>query len=114
MKVANEKEIEAIRAQYTATEKTKLDELKAMDRRVKLPAEIFAYSFGIVGSLILGTGMSLAMKVIGGSMPLGIAIGVLGIGMVSANYFLYKLFLKKRKNKYGKEIVALSDELLNK
>ena len=102
-----------IRAQYTEQKKTKLDELKELDERVKRPAEIFAFTFGTVGSLVLGTGMCLAMKVIGNSMALGICIGVVGLGLVIATYPIYKAILKKRKQKYGKQIVELSNELLN-
>ncbi len=108
------KRLEAIRAEYTHVEKTELDELKSLDRKVKLPAEITAYSVGIGGALVLGTGMCLAMKVIGNLMPLGIAVGVVGIALVSVNYFLYKKILKNRKNKYAKEIIRRADNLLNK
>ncbi len=110
-------EIEKIRASYAEKKTTKFDELKELDRKVKRPAEIFAYVFGSVSSLVLGTGMCLAMKVIGSSlsfaMPLGIGIGILGIALVSVNYPIYKRILNKRKNKYSKQIFELSDSLLN-
>ena len=83
-----------------------------MDRRIKRPAEIFAYTFGTAGTLILGTGMCLAMKVIGNLAPLGIAIGLVGIAMVTVNYFIYRHILTSRKKKYGAKIIALSNELL--
>ncbi len=109
----NEK-VEEIRAQYLPVERTKLDDLKALNKKVKAPAEITAYTVGTVGALVLGTGMCLAMKVIGNAMPLGIVIGVVGIAMVSINYFLYKKILQKRKQKYAEKILRLSDDLLNK
>ena len=112
------KTIERIRASYTEKEITKLDELKELDKKAKLPAKIFAYVFGSLSSLVLGTGMSLAMKVIGASlsfvMPLGIGVGLLGILLVSINYPMYKGILKRRKKKYSKQIFELSDSLLNK
>ena len=113
----NEKEMVArIKEEYSVKQPSKVDELLALNAEVKRPAEIFAYTFGTIGSLILGTGMSLAMKVIGASlsfaMPLGVAVGVVGLAMVGANYFLYNKILKKRKEKYGKKILALTDELL--
>ncbi len=107
----NEK-VKKIQAQYKAAERTKLDELKALDKKVRRPAQIFGYVFGGVGSLVLGTGMCLAMKVIGNMMPVGIAIGLVGIAMVSGNYFLYKRLLKRRKDKHAEEIFALSSEIL--
>ncbi len=115
MTMQNNKAIEAIRARYAQAEgeRTKIDELKDLDKKARRPAQIFAYTFGTVGALVLGTGMSLAMKIIGSSMPLGIVIGAVGIGMVSANYFLYKKFLGSRKKKYAARIFALSDGILN-
>lgn len=108
--------IEKIRASYTEKEITKFDELKTLDKKVKCPAKIFAYVFGSVSSLVLGLGMSFAMKVIGASLPygmlLGIIIGVLGIVLVSINYPIYKAILKSRKNKYASKIMELSNEIL--
>lgn len=110
--------IQKIRASYMQRETTKLEQLKEMDRKVKRPAQIFAYVFGSLSSLVLGTGMSLAMKVIGTSipyvMPIGIAVGLLGILLVSVNYPIYKGILKSRKKKYSGRIIELSDSLLNK
>ncbi len=112
------KAIEKIRASYSPKEITKLDELKKLDRKVKRPAEIFAYVFGSISSLVLGTGMSLAMKVIGATNPnamiLGISIGLMGILLVSINYPFYKSILNRRKKRYAKQIFELSDSLLNK
>lgn len=110
------KEIEKIRNEYTERKATKFDELKALNREAELPADIFAYTFGTASSLVLGTGMCLAMKMIGATlpfaMPLGIAIGLLGIAGVSANYFIHKKLLKSRKKAYSDKILKLSDELL--
>lgn len=108
------KTIEKIRASYTQNKPTKLDELKKLDKKVKRPAQIFAYVFGSLSSLVLGAGMCLAMKVIGDNMMLGIGIGLLGILLVSINYPLYKTILKSRKNKYSNQIVEMTDSLLNK
>ncbi len=112
------KTIEKIRASYTVKENTNFDKLKELDKKAKRPAQIFAYVFGSISSLVLGTGMCLAMKVIGASlsfaMPLGIGVGLLGILLVSINYPMYKKILKSRKNKYAPKIFELSDSLLNK
>jgi ABC-type Fe3+ transport system permease subunit len=111
------KTVEQIRDSYVEKGITKFDELKALDKRVKLPAEIFAYVFGSLSSLVLGTGMCLAMKVIGAglsfAMPLGIGVGILGIALVSVNYPIYQKILKSRKKKYARRIMELSNSLLN-
>lgn len=94
---------------------SKLDELKRLDRKVKNPAYIFAFTFGIIGALILGVGMCLAMEIIGSgttSIVFGVIIGLIGIAMVSINYPLFIKILSSRKNKYADEIIERSNELL--
>jgi len=56
---------EKIAAEYTVKPTSKLVALKKLDRRARRTAALFAYIFGIAGALILGTGMSLCMGVIG-------------------------------------------------
>lgn len=121
----NDKEflVQKIRTQYTEKENTQLDALKALDKKVKKPANIFAYTFGTIGALVLGSGMSLAMNVIEpgtyfgitiseNMMLPGIIIGLTGIAMVSVNYVIYKSILTSRRNKYANKIIALSDEIM--
>ncbi len=114
-----------IRTQYMEKESTELDALRALDTKVKRPANIFAYIFGTIGALVLGTGMSLAMNVmeagtyfgitIGENMMVpGILIGLVGILMVSVCYPLYKRVLNGRKKKYADKILALSEKIMNK
>ncbi|MGN0822457.1 MAG: dihydropteridine reductase [Candidatus Gallimonas sp.] len=109
--------VKGLREEYSERKRDKVDELHDLDRSVKLPTEIFAFSFGIFGALVLGVGMCLAMRVIGSALsfalPLGVGIGCVGIGIAIANYFLYRKILKSRKRKYAAQILALSDELLN-
>ena len=107
-------DVERIRASYTEKEITKLDELKQLDKKVKRPAQIFAYVYGSISSLVLGTGMCLAMKIIGNNMALGIGIGLAGIALMLTTYPIFKAILKSRKNKYASKIFELSDSLLNK
>ena len=106
------KQVEKIRAGYAEREESKFDQLKKLNQKVARPAKVFAYIFGAVASLILGTGMCLAMKVIGDMMIPGIVIGCVGILLVSINYRLYEAILASRKKKYAAEVLALSDELL--
>lgn len=114
MKNETMKQVEQIRAQYTVKETTALDELKALDKKVKTPARVFAYTFGGVGALVMGAGMSMAMNVIGGGMVIGIVVGVVGMAMAAVNYPLYQKLLQSRKNKYAKQIFQLSDSIVNK
>lgn len=100
---------EKLLEEYAPKKKTGLDEAKKLDRKAKLPALILAYTFGIIGTLVLGVGMCIAMKVIGdgsaGIIALGIIIGIAGIAMVSANYPIYKVIERNRKEKYASAII---------
>jgi len=106
---------ERIASEYDQKPASKLIALKKLDRKAKLPAQIFTFSFGVVGALILGVGMCLCMGVIGQglsmTMPLGIIIGVIGIGMASINYPVYKKLLEKNKRKYAFEVMELAKEI---
>ncbi|MBQ7348784.1 MAG: dihydropteridine reductase [Clostridia bacterium] len=109
----NKNEIERIRNMYTEKKPSSLEELKALDKKVKVPAEIFAYTFGIICSLILGFGMCLAMEVLFDFMVIGILVGLLGIALCLLTYPIYKRILNSRKAKYADRILELSDELLS-
>lgn len=105
---------EKIRREYEQKQKSKFEELKQLNKKVKRPADVFAYTYGSVSSLVLGTGMCFAMKVIGQSMLLGIGVGLLGIALAATTYPLYKLILNARRSKYSYQIFELTDQLLNK
>lgn len=113
---ANEKRyVEKTLKSYEEKQVTKLDELRALDKKAKKGANIFAYVFGSIGALVLGFGMCVAMKVIlPNLMVVGIIVGLVGILMVSVNYFIHQKLLEKGKRKYADQIKELSNELLNK
>ena len=108
---------EQIANEYAPKQTSKVKALKKLDAKVKNPARNFAFTVGIVSSLVLGTGMSLAMGVIGDNsllmMALGIVIGCIGILGVSVNYPLYKKILTNQKNKYASDIIRLANEIVN-
>ena len=105
---------ESIAKEYAPRESSKLVALKKLDNKAKLPATIFTYSFGIISSLIFGTGMCLAMQVIGGGligMVFGIIVGIIGMIGCGVNYPIYKKILEKGKAKYAYEIVELARQI---
>ena len=105
---------ESIAKDYAPKESSKLVALKKLDNKAKLPATIFTYSCGIVSALIFGTGMCMAMGEIGGSMVMGILIGIIGMIGCGVNYPIYKKVLEKGKAKYAYEIVQLAREIADK
>ncbi len=112
--------VQKIRTQYTEKEQTCLDELKRMDAKVKRPANVFAYIFGSVSAIVMGSGMSLVMTNIGEMVGIGdpmipgIAIGIVGMIMAIINYPIYKSILNSRRKKYAEKIIALSEKIMNK
>lgn len=114
-----EYQVQKIRTQYVGRESSALDSLKALDKKVKAPANAFAWVFGCVSALVMGAGMSLVMTDISGfiglSAPMlpGIVTGIIGIIMAAANYPIYSRMLRSRRKKYADEIIALSDSVMN-
>ena len=110
--------VRKIRTQYTEKEHTRLDALKAMDHKVKKPANVFGYVFGVISAIIMGAGMSLVMTDIGAALGLtdamlpGIVIGVAGLLLAVVNYPLYKKILAARRRKYAGRIIELSDAIM--
>ena len=87
---------EHIANEYSVKKESKVIALKKLDRKAKLPADIFVYSNGIIMCLILGLGMCLSMNVIGNGkfVGLGIIIGIFGLIGVITNL----TFIKDNKN----------------
>ncbi len=105
---------EQIANEYSKKETTKVKQLKKLDAKAQNPAKIFGYTFGIISSLVLGTGMCLAMQVIGygiGAIIAGCVIGIIGIIGCAINYSLFKKIQEKGKNKYGSDILKLAKEI---
>ena len=106
-------EVKRIKEEYTYHEKTNYDELKRLDRKAKLPSIIFAYTFGILSSLVLGFGMSIVLgSVLTDYMVLGYISGGIGLLFISINYPIYRLLNKKGIKKYRDEVLALSNTIL--
>lgn len=107
-------EIQEIRKRYLPQSESKLDELKRLDVHVQNSGMIESLCIGIIGCLIFGLGMCLAMQVIGTgilTMVLGILIGIIGmVGMLFA-YPVYRRKQRKEKEKYSPRILELTEEL---
>ena len=112
-----QKEVEAIRRKYIPKEEDKMEQLRKLHAIPTQMAQAVSLAVGVIGALIMGTGMSLVMTDIGASlgslaMVIGIAAGVVGMALVALAYPLYNRVLKKQREKIAPEILRLSDELL--
>ena len=117
-----QEEIKAIRKKYAVQEKTedKMEQLRRLDVAVTQKATSVSLVFGVIGALMLGMGMSIAMTDIGKiigllggmAMLIGTLIGIVGIVLVSVAYPIYNSIIKKEREKIAPEIIRLTDELM--
>lgn len=114
-----QEEIEKIRKQYLPQEEDKMARLRRLDRIPHQKAQSRSLCLGVIGALILGTGMSLTMTQFGNavlgdvwSMVLGIIAGLLGLVLVALAYPVYNRILKKERQRIAPAILQLTDELL--
>lgn len=106
---------EQLANEYAPKKASKVVALRKLDAKAKLPATVFTYTLGIVSALVFGVGMCLSMNVIGdGStamMIVGIAVGILGMAGMGANFPIYRKILARGKQKYAYEIIELAREI---
>ena len=107
------KEIASIRRQYAPQEQTesKMERLRRLDALVKNTAIIWSLALGVVGTLVFGAGLTMILE--WSILLWGIVLMAVGSVPVAIAYPVYKWLLKKYKNRYGDEILRLSEELLN-
>lgn len=120
---ANEQdEIKKIREKYAPESKAedKMERLRRLDRGVTKKAQIISLTLGIIGTLILGFGMSLVMTdladIFGSyedlSMIIGITVGTVGLVLDCLAYPIYSLIIKRERKKIAPEVIRLTDELM--
>ena len=110
--------VQKIRSQYTENGRSELDELKALDAKVRKPANVFGWVYGSISAVVMGAGMSLVMTDIGAMLGMtetlvpGIAVGVVGLVMTCTTYPIYKKILNSRKKKFAPQILKLSEQIM--
>lgn len=107
------KEIDSIRSQYLPKEEimTNIDRIKELDKKVKNPPMIVSLSFGVVGTLIFGLGLTCVLE--WSIILLGIILMAVGGVVLGVAYPIYNKLLNKLKKKYGPKIIELSNQILN-
>ena len=112
-----QQEVEAIRKKYLPKEEDKMEQLRRLHYSATQKAQAASIAIGVLGTLILGTGMSLCMTDLGVvlghmAMVIGILVGVLGLVMGALAYPLYNTVLRKERQRIAPEILRLTEELL--
>ena len=113
-----QEEIQNIRKKYLPPEEDKMERLRKLHYSATQKAQVWALVLGIIGALIMGSGMSLVMTDIGEIIGLtnalipGVVIGIIGMIPVAFAYPTYNHILKKERQRIAPEILRLSDELM--
>jgi len=113
-------EIKRIRQKYQPPEEDGMERLRKLDAQVTQKVTIVSLALGIVGTLIMGTGMSLVMTdidtILGITdnvrMVVGIIIGLIGMILMASAYPAYNKVLKRERQKIAPEILKLTEELM--
>ncbi len=115
-------ELKRIRDKYTAPTEAedKMTRLRRLDASVTDTALTVSLILGLLGTLILGFGMSLIMTELAESLGLfgnaamiiGISVGVFGGALASLAYPIYNAIVKAKRKKLAPEIIRLADELM--
>ena len=105
-------EIRRIRSRYVPKEEDKMEQLKRLDASVTQKPTMYAIIVGVIGALIMGTGVSCCMVWADTLLIPGIVIGVIGMAVVAVAYPLYNCTLKKERERIAPEILRLTDELM--
>ena len=113
-------EIRRIRQKYQLQEEDNMSRIRKLDASVTKKATINSLVIGIIGSLVMGTGMSLIMTDLGNilgmqgtvSIVIGVASGLVGILLIGAAYPVYNKVLKVEREKIASEILKLTEEFL--
>ena len=112
--VEQQKKVEKIRNKYLPKEENKMEKLIRLDKQTERPGTTASLVIGIVGTLILGVGMS-CIFVWNSNMGVfiaGIVIGIVGLLVAGVAYPVYKKVTEKERAKVADQILALSKELL--
>lgn len=107
-----QEEIKRIRSKYVPKEENKMEQLRRLDAQVTQKATMYAIIVGVIGALILGTGMSCCMVWGGAVFVLGIVIGVVGMAVLALAYPLYDRTIKKERERIAPDILRLTEELM--
>ena len=112
-----QQEVEEIRKAYLPKEEDKMEKLRKLHSIPTQKAQSASIAVGVIGALILGTGMSLCMTELGAAlgnlaMIMGVIIGLAGIILVALAYPIYNRTLKKERERIAPEILRMTDELL--
>ena len=106
------KEVRDIQKKYIMEDKNALDRMRLIDRKIENRARIVSVISGMMGTLVLGAGMSLILVWGGICFAIGIIVGLVGICIISAAYPIYRKTVTTLRKEHSEEINALAKKIL--
>lgn len=106
-----QKEIEQIRKKYLPPEEDKMEQLRRLDQSAAKKGTIYSIVAGVVGTLIMGLGLTCSIEWGGILLIPGILIGIIGMALMGIAYPIYTRVTKKEREKIAPQILALTEEL---
>ena len=109
-----QEELKKIRSKYLPKEENKMELLRRLDAQVTEKATMYSIIVGVIGTLILGTGMSFCMVWTDSVFvfALGIIVGIIGMVSLAMAYPVYNRTIKKERERIAPEILRLTEELM--
>lgn len=104
-------EVERIRRKYEEPAEDKFEQLKSLDRQAERRGQILSIAIGIIGTLIMGTGMSMVMVGQVRYFIPGIVVGIAGALALGTAYPVYKKVTKKDRDKVAGQVLALAKQI---
>ena len=90
-----------------------MEQLRKLDKDAEKPGTIVGIVLGVIGSLIMGTGMCCTM-VWNTSLAVfvaGVVIGLVGMAIAGVAYPLYVGITKKQRAKIADQVLKLTEEI---
>lgn len=111
-----QEEIDAIKKKYlpkemTTTAQSKLDELRKLDKKVEVTANLWSIIVGVIGTLIFGGGMSMVMVFTTSMFIPGIILGLIGMAGIAMALPVYRKVLREEREKAAPKVLELTEEL---
>lgn len=105
-------EVRRIREKYVTGEESKMDKLRRMDKQVTKKGTLCSVIIGVIGTLIMGVGMTFVLELQSSFFVPGIIIGIVGMGFMAVALPVYNLVTQKEREKIAPEILRLTEELM--
>ena len=113
-------ELRKIRQKYLSQEEDRMNLIRKLDNSVTQKATMFSIIIGVIGALVMGSGMSLIMTDLGTwlgfnsilGLILGIILGFIGMVFVALAYPVYSKVLRTEREKIAPQMLKLTEELM--